>query len=100
MERSYWVVLENLVKSHRLEEQRGFPSCGQRDRHEDTNRQECANHERAILSDFEDRGRGHELRCAGSVVNTGVAGTESPEVTVTLDLAQGGSCLLASRAAG
>ena len=31
------------------------------------------NHERAILSDFEDRGRGHELRCAGSV-NTGVAG--------------------------
>ena len=26
--------------NHSLEEQRGFPSCGQRDRHEDTNRQE------------------------------------------------------------
>lgn len=62
-----------IWSNHSLEKQRGFPGAAREIDRKTQTGERNVNHERAILADFEDRGRVREPRHVGSV-DTGVAG--------------------------
>ena len=85
--------------NHSLEEQRGFPSCGQRDRQEDTNRQEECESWKGNTDWLWRQRKGPRAKACGERRHGGGRSRRLRKWPATLDLAQWGSCLLASRAA-